>query len=117
MTRPRRDMATCGQRMFTRSSRACGHASGMSPPSLLWFRRDLRLDDNPALCAALRAGAVVPVYVHAPGEEAPWAPGAASEAWLRASLRKLDDELRALGSRLVLRRGPTLAALQRLLAD
>ena len=43
--------------------------------SLLWFRRDLRLDDNPALHAALRQGAVVPVYVHAPDEEAPWAPG------------------------------------------
>jgi deoxyribodipyrimidine photo-lyase len=89
----------------------------MKSLSLLWFRRDLRLDDNPALRAALRAGAVVPVYVHAPDEEAPWVPGAASHAWLRASLRALDDELRGLGSRLVLRRGPTLAALQGLLAD
>ena len=85
--------------------------------SLLWFRRDLRLDDNPALRAALRDGAVVPVYVHAPDEEAPWAPGAASEAWLRCSLRKLDEDLQASGSRLVLRRGPSLDALEALLAE
>nr|MBP6597440.1 deoxyribodipyrimidine photo-lyase [Arenimonas sp.] len=32
--------------------------------ALIWFRRDLRLDDNPALQAALRAGHVpVPVYI------------------------------------------------------
>ena len=85
--------------------------------SLLWFRRDLRLDDNPALHAALRAGAVVPVYVHAPEEEAPWQPGAASRAWLRCSLRALDEDLRKLDSRLVLCRGPSLAALEALLAQ
>jgi deoxyribodipyrimidine photo-lyase len=85
--------------------------------SLLWFRRDLRLDDNPALQAALRAGAVVPIYVHAPDEQAPWQPGAASQAWLRRSLRQLDASLQALGSRLVLRRGPSLAALEALLAE
>ncbi|HDS1076036.1 TPA: deoxyribodipyrimidine photo-lyase, partial [Stenotrophomonas maltophilia] len=33
--------------------------------ALVWFRRDLRLQDNPALQAALDAGHdVVPVYVH-----------------------------------------------------
>ncbi len=31
--------------------------------SLLWFRRDLRLGDHPALCAAAAAGDVVPVFV------------------------------------------------------
>ena len=38
--------------------------------ALVWFRHDLRLDDNPALHAALDAGYTpVPVYVHAPEEE------------------------------------------------
>jgi len=33
--------------------------------ALVWFRRDLRLQDNPALQAALDAGHdVVPVYIH-----------------------------------------------------
>ncbi|MBB5206706.1 cryptochrome/photolyase family protein [Chiayiivirga flava] len=86
--------------------------------ALLWFRRDLRLDDNPALQAALDAGhRIVPVYVHAPDEEAPWMPGAASRAWLAASLRALSAALRERGSMLVLRRGPTERALETLIEE
>ncbi len=82
--------------------------------ALLWFRNDLRLDDNPALQGLLRAGlAPVPVVVHAPDEEGGWAPGAASDAWRDRSLRALDAELRARGSRLQVLRGPTQAALLR----
>ena len=37
---------------------------------LVWFRRDLRLYDNPALvCALQSAKRVIPVYIHAPEEE------------------------------------------------
>ncbi len=86
--------------------------------ALIWFRRDLRLDDNPALQAALRAGhEPVPVYIHAPDEEDPWAPGAASRAWLHRSLLALDADLRARGSRLVIRRGESLAELEKLIAE
>jgi deoxyribodipyrimidine photo-lyase len=86
--------------------------------ALIWFRRDLRLDDNPALEAALRAGhAPIPVYIHAPEEEAPWAPGAATNAWLHRSLLALDADLRARGSRLVIRRGDSLAELEKLIAE
>ncbi|HEU0153849.1 MAG TPA: deoxyribodipyrimidine photo-lyase [Arenimonas sp.] len=86
--------------------------------ALIWFRRDLRLDDNPALQAALRAGlAPVFVYIHAPDEEAPWAPGAASHAWLHRALKALDADLRARGSRLVIRRGDSLAELEKLIAE
>ena len=70
--------------------------------TLVWFRRDLRLADNPALHAAHEQGAVVPVYIEAPGEDAPWAPGAASRWWLHHSLAQLSLDLEALGSRLVL---------------
>ena len=80
--------------------------------ALVWFRRDLRLRDNPALQAALDAGHVpVPVYVHAPDEEGAWRPGAASRAWLHRSLAALDADLRSRGSRLIRLRGPSLAAL------
>ena len=49
--------------------------------ALVWFRDDLRLDDQPALRAALDRGWLpVPVYIHAPDEEGDWAPGAASTA-------------------------------------
>ena len=88
------------------------------PHALVWFRHDLRLADNPALQAALEAGyAPIPVYVHAPEEEGEWVPGAASRAWLHHSLRALDGDLRACGSRLLLRQGPTDAALSSLLDE
>ena len=85
--------------------------------AIVWFRRDLRLADNPALQAALDAGhAPIPLYIHAPGEEAPWAPGAASQAWLQRSLQSLAADLQALGSRLLLRQGPSLAVLEEIIA-
>ncbi len=71
--------------------------------TVVWFRQDLRLADNPALDSA-RDDAVVPVYLFAPGEEGAWAPGGASRWWLHHSLGSLSRELAALGSRLILRR-------------
>jgi deoxyribodipyrimidine photo-lyase len=74
--------------------------------ALVWFRRDLRLADNPALHAAIESGArVIPVFIWSPEEEAPWAPGAASRWWLHHSLQELNDRLRATGSRLIVRKG------------
>jgi deoxyribodipyrimidine photo-lyase len=85
------------------------------PNALVWFRHDLRLDDNPALRAALDQGFTpIPVYVHAPQEEGEWSPGAASLAWLHRSLTALDADLRSRGSRLLLRAGPSAPALQAL---
>ncbi|MEO5596055.1 MAG: deoxyribodipyrimidine photo-lyase [Lysobacteraceae bacterium] len=82
--------------------------------ALVWFRRDLRLHDNPALQAALDAGDTpVPVYLHVPGEEMPWPVGAASRVWLRRSLLALDVSLRAIGSRLVVSEGESSLALLR----
>lgn len=89
----------------------------MKEVSLVWVRLDLRLADNPALRAAIQRGAVVPVFIHAPEEEAPWAPGGASLWWLHQSLVAFDASLRAIGSRLVIRRGPTLATLQALIKE
>ena len=86
--------------------------------TIVWFRQDLRLEDNPALsAAAARGGPVVPVYIWAPEEEGKWAPGAASRWWLHQSLSALDAALRPLGSRLILRRGGSLAALSGLIRE
>ncbi|SBV37745.1 DNA photolyase FAD-binding protein [uncultured Stenotrophomonas sp.] len=85
--------------------------------ALVWLRDDLRLDDQPALRAALQRGlSPLPVYIHAPEEEGAWAPGAASQTWRRRSLAVLAGELERRGSRLLLLRGPTLDALQMLAA-
>jgi deoxyribodipyrimidine photo-lyase len=87
-------------------------------PSIVWFRNDLRLADNPALAAAVeREGPVVCVFVWAPEEEGDWPPGAASRWWLHHSLKSLDEQLRSHGNRLVVLRGPTLPALQLLIEE
>jgi deoxyribodipyrimidine photo-lyase len=87
----------------------------MPRTALVWFRRDLRLSDQPALQQALaRHERVIPVYLYAPEEESPWAPGAASRWWLHHALVDLDQQLRGLGSGLILRRGPSLDGLRQL---
>jgi deoxyribodipyrimidine photo-lyase len=89
----------------------------MNLVSVVWLRQDFRLGDHPALAAAAGRGVVVPVYIHAPEEEHPWSPGGASRWWLHQSLAAFDASLRRLDSRLILRRGPSLAALQTLVRE
>lgn len=93
-------------------------ARGKASGALVWFRLDLRLADNPALAAAIKQGGpVVPVFIHAPEEEAPWSPGGASNWWLHQALESLAASLRAIGSRLILRRGPARETLQTLVQE
>ncbi len=93
-------------------------ASKSATTAIVWLRRDLRLTDNPALALAGEgAERLVFAYIHAPEEEAPWQPGAASNWWLHHSLKSLQADLDAVGQQLVVRRGPTLAALRALIRD
>src|SRR4051812_11485940 len=86
--------------------------------TLVCFRQDLRLDDNTALLAAMqRGGPIVPVFVWAPEEEGEWPPGSASRWWLHQSLVALERSLHLLGSRLILRRGPTRESLEDLVQE
>jgi deoxyribodipyrimidine photo-lyase len=86
-------------------------------PVVVWFRRDLRLDDNPALVEAAATGRpVVPVYVL--DDRIEGRPlGGAARWWLDKSLRALATRLESIGSRLVLRSGESGAALRALLAE
>ena len=77
----------------------------MTAPVILWLRRDLRLADQAALVAACAAGPVIPVYVLDNDTPKHRRMGGASRWWLHHSLASLDADLRARGSRLVLRRG------------
>nr|UYF12281.1 cryptochrome-1 [Selenicereus monacanthus] len=72
--------------------------------SIVWFRRDLRVEDNPALAAGVRAGAVVCVFIWAPEEEGHFYPGRVSRWWLKHSLAQLDSSLRNLGTCLITKR-------------
>jgi deoxyribodipyrimidine photo-lyase len=83
------------------------------PLAIVWFFRDLRLSDNPALSAAAKLGKVVPVFIWTPEEEGAWPPGAASRWWLHHSLKSLTASLGGL----VIRRGPSLAALRQLVKE
>ncbi|WP_366555641.1 cryptochrome/photolyase family protein [Aquibaculum sediminis] len=91
-------------------------------PSLVWFRQDLRLSDNPALSAAAERGRpLLPVYILDEEAAGTWAPGGAARWWLHRSLTALKESLQACGSNLLLLRGPSEALLpdlvQRLGAD
>ncbi len=82
-------------------------------PSVVWFRCDLRLADNPALTAAVARGeSVIPLFIWSPDEEGAWPPGAASRWWLHQSLVALERELREHESRLIIGRGAVAEALQ-----
>jgi deoxyribodipyrimidine photo-lyase len=87
-------------------------------PTILWFRKDLRLADNSALTAAIEAGApVIPVFIWAPVEMGEWAPRGASKWWLHQALESLSEEWRVKGGNLVLRQGESLAVLRELIAE
>ena len=74
--------------------------SVVATTSVMWFRRDLRLRDNPALLAAVSDGDVMPLFVLDPRL---WrSAGPARKAWLVRSLRALDE---SLGGALVVRHG------------
>ncbi|SFP55713.1 cryptochrome/photolyase family protein [Tranquillimonas alkanivorans] len=84
-------------------------------PILLWFRRDLRLSDHPALREASHSGRpVIPVFLH---DEVVEAQGACPKWRLGLGVGALADALGAKGSRLILRRGGALATLRALVAE
>lgn len=66
--------------------------------TLVWFRQDLRIEDNPALFEAAAKGAILPVFILEPpehsGETHPL--GGASRWWLHHSLARLKEALPGL---------------------
>ncbi len=92
------------------------------PPVILWFRRDLRLADHPALVAAVaaakeRGAPLLPIFI--------WEPGlitgklsSANRTWfLRESVTELAASLRAIGSDLIELQGPATTALPLLVSE
>ncbi len=77
-----------------------------SNPIIVLLRRDLRLEDNPALYYARETGnPILPVFILDESED--FAPGAAALWWLHHSLADLSASIEKAGTQLVLRRGDT----------
>jgi deoxyribodipyrimidine photo-lyase len=85
-----------------------------TPKTLVWFRQDLRLRDNPALVAAARDGSVLPVYILDDDNAADRAMGSASRWWLHQSLAALDA---SLDGKLWLLKGDPLTLIPKLLQE
>lgn len=75
-------------------------------PAIIWFRRDLRLIDNPALHAAVQAAGerVICLYIRETDASLRQI-GGASKWWLDKSLHALAADIEALGGQLILRTG------------
>ena len=84
-------------------------------PLILWFRRDLRLSDQPMLDMAARTGRpLIPVFILDPETEGL---GAAPKWRLGLGVEAFAARLQGAGLRLTLRRGAALDALERLVQE
>ncbi len=84
---------------------------------ILWLKRDLRVDDHPALVLAAARGAVLPVFIIEPDY---WArPEHSGRQWdfIRECLLDLRAELASHGLPLVIRQGRAVDALALLVAE
>src|SRR6185436_6208840 len=82
------------------AERRGGRARAVSAPSVVWFRRDLRLADHPALSTAAADGPVVPLFVLDPRFLS--RAGAPRLAFLLRGLAALDE---SMGGALLVRTG------------
>ncbi|MEO0497868.1 MAG: deoxyribodipyrimidine photo-lyase [Pseudomonadota bacterium] len=81
--------------------------------TIVWFRNDLRLADNPALLAASRAAKyVIPLFIFDETSDGIRPLGGAARWWLHHALTDLSANLQdQYSAKLVLRRGPAFDVL------
>ncbi len=61
--------------------------------SIVWFRQDLRISDNPAITSAAEAGKILPIYIFDDCAPKLYQTGSVSKLWLSHSLEKLNTTL------------------------
>ncbi len=84
-------------------------------PVIVWFRRDLRLSDNPAVAAALKDGApIIFLFIR---DQIVDDMGACPSWRLGLALDKLGQRIADLGGQLILRRGAPIAVLREVIAQ
>lgn len=85
---------------------------------IVWFRQDLRLEDNPALQQACKeCSQVLCVFIDDPMDQSMSRLGRASSVWLHHSLTALQESLQAKGNALHFAQGPAMTVLSELVAQ
>ncbi|MBX4927349.1 cryptochrome/photolyase family protein [Rhizobium binae] len=93
-------------------------ARDATKPVILWFRKDLRLDDNKALNAAHLSGRpIISLYIRELEAAGTGPLGAAQAWWLHNSLKALDASLRKRHGGLTLASGEALEVLRALIRE
>ncbi|MGB0370771.1 MAG: cryptochrome/photolyase family protein [Opitutales bacterium] len=83
--------------------------------AIVWFRQDLRIQDNTALAHAVEQGyELLPLYIWDPESEGAWVPGGAGQWWLHHALKSLDESFRVIGGELLIKSGLSGAVLEEL---
>ncbi|WP_395343147.1 cryptochrome/photolyase family protein [Ningiella sp. W23] len=82
--------------------------------TIVWFRQDLRINDNPALSAACANGDVIPVYIFDDTVPEKAQLGGASRWWLHHALVDLAE---SFDNRLIVRSGNCLEQLKELVQE
>jgi deoxyribodipyrimidine photo-lyase len=87
----------------------------MPTTAIVWYRRDLRVHDHPALATAAREyDQVIPVFVTDPHFTGGRYASERRTGYMHSALHALDDQLQRLGSRLHVREGDPVDAITRL---
>ncbi len=83
-------------------------------PTIIWFKRDLRVSDHAPLAGAAKAGRVLPLYIVEP--ELWKLPDSSRRHWhfIHDSLLDLQRDLAALGAQLIIRIGEAPEVLEQL---
>ena len=85
-------------------------------PIIVWFRRDLRLADNPALYGAYQSGKpIILLYILEEGIGRKL--GAARALWLHHSLASLSETIEKIGGQLILKRGQSKSILDEIIRE
>jgi len=85
-----------------------------SSPTIIWFRQDLRLFDNPALFAAAQNGPIIPVFIYDP-QAMDRDYGAAQKWWLHHALKGLKHDFQSKNIQFLIKKGDTATILKDLI--
>ncbi|WP_438311247.1 cryptochrome/photolyase family protein [Sporosarcina sp. FA9] len=85
--------------------------------TIVWFRKDLRIHDNPALREASEQGIVIPVFIWSNEDEYMSLSSDASKWWLHHSLLSLQNKLDMMGLTLTIRQGDSFDELSTIIDE